>query len=426
MSPSWQVPYAGNLLMSSYGGGAVMADELSWHLSVINGGYPRDFEGADAVAEGLVTADAAARQTMILRGADTNGDGARLVSVAWEPAPMNQSVWYVRDKNGVARKRFTFGINGGKPIVGDFNGDGIAEVAVFHEGKWYIDLNGNGEWDDGDLLAELGGVTDQPIVGDWDGDGKTDIGIFGRKWTNDAEIIATEPGLPSDLNTAELSTLSAVRPKNIPPAVDVERQLQSARAMKHSSGGAVRLDVIDHVFQYGEEGDQAFTGDFAGDGIKKIGVYRNGMWYIDYNGNGKLDEKDIVVNSSAEFGKNAIAVVGDWDGDGIDNIGLYVDGVWHLDTTGDFVFNEQVEFGMVGDVPVVGDFSGSGITELAIYRSAQDDMTLAHAEPAIANPLVARDASPNANESADTESENRTTRTPYTDAPLHRHHHRHR
>jgi hypothetical protein len=332
---------------------------------------------------------------------------------------MNQSVWYVRDKNGIVRKRFLFGPNGGKPVVGDFNGDGIAEAAVYHEGKWYIDLNGNGVWDEGDLWAELGNATDQPIVGDWDGDGKTDIGVFGKKWSGDNEIIATEPGLPSDLNTMESTT---IRPKNIPPAVDVSTQLQNSRAMKHSQKGAVRLDVIDHVFQYGEDGDQAFTGDFAGDGIKKVGVYRNGTWYIDYNGNGKLDGKDLTIESGGEYGKNAIAVVGDWDGDGIDNIGLYVNGVWHLDTTGDFKLNEKIEFGEPGDLPVVGDFNGSGIAELAVYRAVQNDTSIARAEPATPTPVVAGQFD-STSENTDTDSETRTERTPFTDTPLHRRHH---
>jgi hypothetical protein len=422
LSPSWQQPVMNNGLLTGYGAGAMPASaDSAWHLSVINGGYPRDIDGPEAVADGLVAADLATRQTVILRGAEVNEDvssGVRLISVAWEPLPMKQSGWYVRDKNGTVRKRYTFGPDGGTPIVGDFNGDGIAEVAVFHEGKWYIDLNGNGVWDEGDLWAELGEVGDQPIVGDWDGDGKSDIGVFGRKWSGDNEIIATESGLPSDLNTMESTTL---RPKNMPPAVDISSQLQKARAMKHSQNGNVRLDVIDHVFQYGEEGDQAFTGDFAGDGIKKIGVYRNGTWYIDYNGNGKLDDKDKVIEAGGELGKGAVVVVGDWDGDGIDNIGLYVNGVWHLDTTGDFILNEQIKFGEVGDVPIVGDFSGSGITELAVYRSSQNETSITQNDPkadlGTAEPMVASDA----------EAENRTERTPYTDAPLHRHHHsRHR
>jgi hypothetical protein len=406
-----------NGLQTGYGSSGIVAADSAWHLSVINGGYPRDLEGPEAVADGLVAADSATRQTVILRGADTDDvaatGGARLISVAWEPLPMNQSAWYVRNKNGTIQKRYTFGPNGGKPIVGDFNGDGIAEVAVFHEGKWYIDINGNGKWDEADLWVELGNAGDQPIVGDWDGDGKTDIGVFGKKWSGDSEIIATEPGLPSDLNTM---ASTALRPKNMPPAVDIANQLQQARAMKHSQNGDVRLDVIDHVFQYGEEGDQAFTGDFAGDGIKKIGVYRNGTWYIDYNGNGKLDDADKIIQAGGEFGKDAIVVVGDWDGDGIDNIGLYVNGVWHLDTTGDFTFNEQVKFGEIGDVPVVGDFNGSGITELAVYRATQNETSLAQAEPAVPQPPVA----------SDPEAENHTTPTTHTDAPLQRHHHRHR
>ena len=57
------------------------------------------------------------------------------------------------------------------PAVGDFNGDGIDEIAIFYKGEWYIDLNGNGIWDEEDLWAKLGTEADQPVVGDWNADG---------------------------------------------------------------------------------------------------------------------------------------------------------------------------------------------------------------------------------------------------------------
>ena len=33
------------------------------------------------------------------------------------------------------------------PITGDWNGDGKAEIGVFVNGIWYLDFNGNGDWD---------------------------------------------------------------------------------------------------------------------------------------------------------------------------------------------------------------------------------------------------------------------------------------
>ncbi|MFM7564042.1 MAG: hypothetical protein ACKO81_13535 [Planctomycetota bacterium] len=65
-------------------------------------------------------------------------------------------------------------------------------------------------------------------------------------------------------------------------------------------GGAWRLDTngdgrFDHsdVFaSYGEEGDVPVVGDFDGDGIEEIAIYRNGLWVIDTNGNRQMDEGD--------------------------------------------------------------------------------------------------------------------------------------
>ncbi len=82
------------------------------------------------------------------------------------------------------------------PVTGDFNGDGVTDIGVFIDGQWFLDLNGNGNWDEGDLWAQLGTQEDQPVTGDWDADGKTDIGIYGPAWTRDPWAIEREPGLP--------------------------------------------------------------------------------------------------------------------------------------------------------------------------------------------------------------------------------------
>ena len=418
--PGWQAANFTAPLQGGYGSGGVVAaaENYSWQLSIINAGYPR----ANGATDGIAVGEHASKTTAILSDYDSVASGAAYVSVSWTPLPMKQSSWLVRGKDGVVRKRFTFGPEGGIPVVGDFSGDGIANIAVYHDGNWYIDINGNGIWDEEDLWAQMGGQADQPVAGDWDGDGKTDIGFFGPMGGKDSQFVASKPGLPTDLNT----TISTV-PKNVPPDVAISELSNNVRAMKHSANGGVRLDVVDHVFQYGSAGDKAFTGDFTGDGIATIGVYRNGKWYIDKSGTGRWDESAVFVNN-ADFGlgPEGIPVIGDFDGDGIDNIGLYVDGVWYLDTTGDFRFNERVEFGQPDDYPVVGDFDGSGIAQLAVYRANSADL-LAGATPpepihASGAGMVASQFGANGEISeADQESlknHGRSVQTPHTNAPL--------
>jgi hypothetical protein len=43
---------------------------------------------------------------------------------------------------------YLFKANGTIPIVGDWNGDGKTDIGITNGQKWYLDINGNGIWDD--------------------------------------------------------------------------------------------------------------------------------------------------------------------------------------------------------------------------------------------------------------------------------------
>ncbi len=76
----------------------------------------------------------------------------------------------------------------------------------------------------------------------------------------------------------------------------------------------------DAVVRFGQAGDVPIVGDFNGDGVSDVGIYRNGTWMIDINGNRELDAHDKVF---AMGGADDLPVVGDWNGDGIDDPGIY-------------------------------------------------------------------------------------------------------
>ena len=85
--------------------------------------------------------------------------------------------------------------------------------------------------------------------------------------------------------------------------------------------------------------DGPVAGDWTGTGIAKIGVYRQGRWFLDQNGNGVLDGcgVDTCIDS---FGLPAdIPVVGDWTGTGIAKIGVYRQGQWFHDKNGNGVWD---------------------------------------------------------------------------------------
>jgi hypothetical protein len=62
-------------------------------------------------------------------------------------------------------------------------------------------------------------------------------------------------------------------------------------------------------------------------------------------------------------------VVGDWNGSGTSKAGLFLNGTWYLDTNGDGVWDLADYFGQAGDIPVAGDWSGSGKSNIGVYRT---------------------------------------------------------
>ncbi|MFO0922382.1 MAG: SdrD B-like domain-containing protein [Pirellulales bacterium] len=329
------------------GGGVVVP--YTWHLSVVNSGTPRGYR-QDKVAD----KERIVRATTILD------------VTQWTVAGMHQGKWNIVSANAKAPTVKTpkaFSLGGAKALAGDFNGDGTDELALFHKGEWLLDVNGNGEWDKEDLWARLGDAEDIPVVGDWDGDGKDDIGIFGPEWEGDPKAIAKEPGLPDPDN------LKATRPKNVPPSR--EEAPPRERLMQRSPRADGRADLVDHIFRFGEQEDQAIAGDFNGDGISSVGVFRGGKWHLDLDGDGKFTERDAVL----EFGRAGDkALTGDFDGDGIDELAIVRGNQVIVDSNhngevdpADKVFELESTEGQV----VVGDFDGDGIDEVALHQSIE-------------------------------------------------------
>ena len=199
-----------------------------------------------------------------------------------------------------------FGTEGDLPIIGDWNGDGKNKIGVLRNGEWYLDYNGNGMWDQDDMLSFFGTEGDRPIIGDWNGDGRDDMGVL-----RDSEWYLDYNG----------------------------------------NGVWDSEDILSSSFAL--TGDLPVTGDWNGDGRDKVGVLRDGEWYLDYNGNGVWDSDDIFSNL---FGTNGdLPVAGDWNGDGRDKIGVLRDGEWYLDYNGNGMWDSDDIirfFGTKGDQPV--------------------------------------------------------------------------
>ncbi len=225
----------------------------------------------------------------------------------------------------------------GQPVT--INQLGGTRVGIFRLGFfWLEDMDGNKQFNDPpDRAFAFGGVPgDIPITGDWNGSGTNKVGVY--------------------------------RPSNGLFILDYDGDGQFTAADK-----AYDLGIGVQV------GDIPVVGDWNGDGRTKVGLFRQGFfWILDYNGNGVFEQG---ADKTYAFGGVAgdVPVVGDWTGTGTSKIGLLREGFfWILDANGDGAIDSVNETGgdqafafggIQGDVPVVGDWNGSGTSKVGVFRS---------------------------------------------------------
>ncbi len=266
---------------------------------------------------------------------DNVSDSTDIASITPSNVGIFRSGFYwLEDVNGDQQftlppdRAFAFGgIAGDISITGDWSGNGTTKVGIYRpsNGLFILDSNGDGVFDAGDTVYNLGVGTqagDVPVVGDWNGSGTSKVGLFrqGFFWILD------------------------------------------------TNGNGIFEQGIDNTYAFGGVPDDVpVVGDWTGSGTTKIGLFRLGFyWILDANGNGQLDNINSVGGDQAfAFGGIAgdVPVVGDWNGDGTSKVGVFRQGFfWVLDANGNHTFDgtgpgQDLTFpfgGISGDVPVVG------------------------------------------------------------------------
>ncbi len=168
--------------------------------------------------------------------ADFDGDGIDDPAVfqvdtnEWKIAESSNSYTVVTKTMGIAYH------SNYVPVPADYDGDGIADLAVFrpNHGRWVIKKSS-----DGSFIQVYWAGSHAPLVGDIDGDGKADMGFYRQDWSRFCFLKSTN-------NYAHSS-----------PSDYLDKYL----------GSGVQFVVL---------------GDYDGDGITDLGVYRSsdGRWAV--------------------------------------------------------------------------------------------------------------------------------------------------
>lgn len=269
--------------------------------------YPEEFDRAWSLIPETSTEDEAVRSfvTSVLGGPDSIG--------VMDPS---SAFWLLLRFDGTTAE-FTLGEPGDTPLLGDWDCDGIETPGVYRPPTGQVFLRNAVE--DGPIEVDYNISRSDivPLVGDFDGDGCDTVSYY-----------LPAEGLVVVFNTQE----AAVAATEETTSLDLE-------------------------YEFGIEGDLAFVGDFDGDGIDTIGLFRpsNGVFYLKNTHTGGPADIEFAFGASGD-----LPISGDWtDQDGADSVAVY------RPTTGTFFFrydnsagppDETLELGVVEALPVAGAF----------------------------------------------------------------------
>ena len=252
---------------------------------------------------------------LVISSGDYNGDGISDIAVFRQEG----GLWAVR---GLGRTYF--GTAGDIPVSGDYDGDGNADVSIFRPatGLWAVKEI---------TRLYFGDSDDMPVPGDYDGDGTCDVAVF-----------AGTSGLWS---VRELTRLYYGTGGDRPVPVDYDDNGRADIAVFRPATGLWAIRGLTKLY-FGAVGDQPVPSVYQWYGVGKVsGPFRSlpaifrpatGLWAV-------RGLTRLYFGTSDDS-----AVIGDFDGDLLDEIGIFrpSSGLWAIRGM------TRAYYGTSGDIPV--------------------------------------------------------------------------
>lgn len=297
-----------------------------------------------------------------------------------------------------------------KPLVGDFNGDGRSDVALTGPSGWFTlpvaFSNGDGTF----------GITNQPItnfagwaatanakplVGDFNADGRADVALTGPSgWSSLPVAFASGAG-NFNVTNAPITNFAvwAATPNAKPLVGDFNHDGRTDIALTGPSGWATlpvafsngdgtfnvtNNAIVDFAGWAAASNAKPLAGDFNADGNTDIALTGPSAWatlpVAFSNGDGSFNVRNQPIVDFAVWAAatNAKPLVGDFNRDGKTDVGLTGSSGWaslpvafslgdgRFDVTNFPIANFAVWAAALNVTPVVGDFDGDRRSDVAL------------------------------------------------------------
>jgi phenylpyruvate tautomerase PptA (4-oxalocrotonate tautomerase family) len=349
-----------------------------------------------------LTATGTVAVTAVFRQADFDFNGDGLADVAIHLPRRGE--WFVGLSTGsafsVSRFAVSFGNRGRdreRIFLGDFTGDGLTDVAVHDAatGDWFVGRStGTGfaveHWAAG--FGNRGHNLEHVLVGDFDGDGRADVAIHDRRtgdWfvgrsTGTAFAFSRWLTGFGNRGTGRESVFVGDFTGDGRSDLAIHDHATGHWFVARSTGTAFVIELWASNFgNRGRGRERIYVGDFTGDGRTDVAIHDHatGQWFV-----GRSTGSAFVVELWAvNFGNRGIgrerAYVGDFDGDGRADVVIHdrVTGNWFVGVSTGTAFDVSLwvtGLGNRGDGRErarIGDFTGDGLTDVAIHDFTSGD-----------------------------------------------------